>query len=430
MPKHVNNTPLKVLIIFFIVFFAIIAGYEYFQFGSIFNNTEHFRKIYAEALELKNNEEYGQAFTKLEEISPRYEAYDAVLYLQSQCAAKTGDEASAQKRLKSLISKYPQSYLYVPSKYDLAKSYLRSNNNNSALDIFQNIINSHGGTDYEIGSYYYLAELNAEKNPTLAEKYWKKYISESQDGRFSADCVNRLLASKSNLTQEDYLYIGRVFMNAQNYDEAIKYLTVADDRKNWYYLAKIYIVRKNSDKAKKTAYEGLKQYAHEFSQDELAELIYALENILPSKQMWSDLAQLNQQKIQDIVLFNQAKYLPDDKAIELYSKIVDTHMKGAYSSEALKKLFWNAYKNSKYDLAKDYANKHINNFNATKSAPEMTPTRRAARTPTTRKKKSAARSAANRCGHTSARRAIPFRSRNTSLPVRKRSMVMCTASTA
>ena len=371
MPKHVNNTPLKVLICLFVLFFVAIAGYEYFQYGSIFNNTEHYRKIYSEALNLKNNEEFSQAFSKLEEISPRYEAYDAVLFLQAQCASKSGDEASVQKRLKSLVAKYPQSYLYVPAKYDLAKSYLRSNDNASALNMFQNIINSHGGTDYEIGSYYYLAELNSEKNPELAEKYQKKYIYKSQDGRFSADCANKLLNTKTNLTAEDYLYVGLVYLKAQSYDDAIKYLSVADDRKNWYYLAKIYIAKNNSQKAKEFLYEGLKKYAHEFSQEELAEVIYALENISSSKQLWNELEQLNQPKIQDIVLYNKAKYLPAEKGAEIYSQIVNSYSKGAYASEALKKLFWYSYKNGKFDLAKDYAQKHVNNFNSTKSAPEM-----------------------------------------------------------
>ena len=173
MAKQSNNV-IKILILLFVIFCVSIAGYEYVQYGSIFNNSEHYREIYKNALTLKEDEEYSQAFTVLEGISPRYEAYDAVLFQQAQCAAKVGDEASVQSRLKSLISKYPQSYLYLPSKYDLAKSYLRSSNKDLAADTFKNIINSHPNTDFEAGSYYYLGELLAQKSLPVAVKYWKK----------------------------------------------------------------------------------------------------------------------------------------------------------------------------------------------------------------------------------------------------------------
>ncbi|MCR4880374.1 MAG: transglycosylase SLT domain-containing protein [bacterium] len=372
MTKHINNKPLKVLACLFVIFFVIVAGYEYIQYGSIFNNTEHFRKIYSEAVDLKNNEEYSAAFTRLEDISPRYEAYDAVLYQQAQCAAKTGDEASVQKRLKALITKYPQSYLYIPSKYDLAKSYLRSNNNDLASDTFQNIVNSHGGTDYEIGSYYYLGELNSDKNKQAAVKYWKKYISLSQDGRFSSDCVSRILASEAELSPEDNLFVGIVFLNAKNYEEAVKYFSNADVRKNWYYLGKISIYRNNFADAKDYIFNGVSDYASEFSQDELGDILYALAGISPAPaQFWKELTLLNRPKVADIALFNYAKYLPVAEANDAYKKIVDEHIKGSYSSEALKNLFWNAYKSGQFVAAKEYATKHINSFNTTKSAPEM-----------------------------------------------------------
>ena len=152
MAKQSNNRVIKVLIIFFVLFFVSVAGYEYIQYGSIFNNSEHYRKIYADALSLKNTDQFSQAYTTLNNISPRYEAYDAVLFQQAQCAAKVGDEASVQKSLKSLIIKYPQSYLYIPAKYDLAKSFLRSGDKTNANNVFQNIVNNHQNTDYETGS--------------------------------------------------------------------------------------------------------------------------------------------------------------------------------------------------------------------------------------------------------------------------------------
>ena len=372
MPKRINNKPLKVLLILFVLFFLIMSGYEYIQYGSIFNNTEHYRKIYAQAIEQENNENFSQAFTTLDGISPRYEAYDAVLFHQAQCATKMGDEISVQKKLKSLISKYPQSYLLIPAKYDLAKSYLRSGNDNTAATTFQNIINSHPNTNYETGSYYYLGEINVKKNPALAVKFWKKYISQSQDGRFSSDCVSELLTNNAELSEDDYLYIGLVYMNAKNYDEAIKYLSAAEDRKNWYYLAKIYIAKNNLSKAKDYIKYGLDKYDYVFSTDELSEIIYSLTNMSSSpEKIWNELAETKSKKVEDIILYNLATYQPAEQAINMYKKIADEYIKGSYSSEALKKLFWYAYKQGNYTLAKDYALKHINNFSTTKSAPAM-----------------------------------------------------------
>ena len=114
------------------------------------------------------------------------------------------------------------SYLYVSSKYELAKSYLRSGNSDIASNTFQNIINNHSGTDYETGSYYYLAEINREKALPVAVKYWKKYIEQSQDGRFSVDCANNLIVSKADLTESDNFYLGLVYFNVGKFDLALK----------------------------------------------------------------------------------------------------------------------------------------------------------------------------------------------------------------
>ncbi len=374
MAKQSNNGIIKVLIIFFVLFFAGIAGYEYIQYGSIFNNSEHYRKIYKDALELKNDEDYTQAYSTLEGISPRYEAYDAVLFQQAQCAAKIGDELSVQKSLKSLISKYPQSYLYIPSKYDLAKSYLRSNNNDLAADTFQNIINNHSNTDYETGSYYYLGEIHSKKSQPIAIKYWKEYISRSQDGRFSLECVNNIVKSQATLSNIDKYYIGLVYYNAKKYEEAIKFLQEAPIEKSWYNLSKAYIAQKKYPQAKEYIKQGLEQYTANFSQEELADIMYAYADISTNKiQSWDELSDISlaKEKIEDIALFNKAKYLPKDRAIILYKKIIDNHLKGYYASEALKNLFWYEYNSGNYKNAKDIALKHINNFTDTKAATEM-----------------------------------------------------------
>lgn len=374
MARNSNNKAIKVLITLFMLFFICVSGYEYFQYGSVFNNTEHYRKVYAEALEQRNNEEFSQAFATLERISPRYEAFDAVLYQQAQCAAKVGDEASVQKRLKSLINKYPNSYLYVPAKYDLAKSFLRSGDKTSASAAFENIINSHKDTDYETGSYYYLGDLNSENNKNTAIKYWKKYIEQSQDGRFSLDCVNNIITSNQTLTDADNYYIGLVYINNQKQDEALKYLQKTSIDKSWYHIAKIYISKKNYLKAKEYISIGLKKYTKNYKKDDLANLLYSFVAIAPSaKNAWNDLGLLatNNTEVEDIILFNKAKYVSDIQAQILYKKIVDLYVKGDYSSEALKKLFWHQYNLKNFSIAKDLAGKHVSLFSNTKSAPEM-----------------------------------------------------------
>ncbi len=374
MAKNSNNKVIKILVVLFILFFAIVAGYEYFRYGSVFNNAEHYRNIYAQAIEQKNNEEYSQAFSSLEAISPRYEAYDAVLYQQAQCAMKTGDEASVQKKLKSLISKYPQSYLYVSTKYELAKSYLRAGEKSLSADTFQNIINSHKNTNFETGSYYYLAEINREKSLPVAVKYWKKYIEQSQDGRFSLDCVNNIINSKADLTPNDNYNIGLVYLYNGKNDLAVNYLKNAPEDMSWFYLAKAFIAKKNYQPAKDYLYQGLQTNSSKYSTDDIANLLYSFVSLSSApKQLWTELVEIlkNKQNLEDIALYNLAGYLPSDEAVSLYKRIAENHLKGDYASEALEKMFWYYYRQGDYKTAKDIASKHISNFSNTKSAPEM-----------------------------------------------------------
>jgi len=374
LAKNSNNKAIKVLITLFVLFFVCVSGYEYLQYGSVFNNTEHYRKIYSEALEQRNNEEFSQAFATLERISPRYEAFDAVLYQQAQCAAKVGDEASVQKRLKSLINKYPNSYLYIPAKYDLAKSYLRSGDKAAATSTFENIINSHKNTNYETGSYYYLGDLNSTNNKTVALKYWKKYIEQSQDGRFSLDCANNILASNTTLTNDDNYYIALVYLNNGKQDKALKHLQNTSIDKSWYYIAQIYISQKNYLKAKEYLKLGLKNHTKNYKKEDLANLLYSYASLAPSaKTAWNELGDMafKNADVEDIILFNKAKYASGIQAQVLYKKIVDLYVKGDYSSEALKKIFWHQYNLKNFAQAKEIAGKHVSLFSDTKSAPEM-----------------------------------------------------------
>ncbi len=369
-----SNDVIKFLIIVFVIFIVLLLGYEYFQFGSLFNNTEHYRKIYQNALEQKKQEQYSQAYQTLQSISPRYEAYDAVLYQQALFATQTGNEMLVQKALSALVSKYPQSQLYLQAKYDLGKSYMRSKTFDSAAKIFENIINSHPNTDFETGSYYYLSEINASKNKPAQEKYLKKYISQSQDGRFSLEALQTLIDLKAKFADEDKFYAGVTLLKAQKYDEALKYFNNTNYPKDWYYKAKTLSALKKNEEAKKVIKEGLQQNIKELSQEEVSDIMYLYANISSSKSTaWDELCDivLSQKNMEDIALYNKAKYLPKDRAMILYKKIVDNHIKGDYASESLWYLFFDAYKNQNYDVAKSLANKHINNFTGAKSSAKI-----------------------------------------------------------
>jgi tetratricopeptide (TPR) repeat protein len=374
LKSNFNKNNLSIIIIITVLLFCSF-GFKYLRDGCLFNDSGYSRKIYSEALKLKQDQNYKEAYQILNKISQRYVAYDAVLFQQADCAAKNGDESTAIKKYKAILSDYSGSIFAEQAKYELAKAYLRAKEDKKAEKVFKSIISKNSNTDFTIGSYYYLGQIIQKENLSKAVKYWKKYIELSPDGRFSSDCAGAIIKSGKYLNLKEKLQLGIALYNSGEYEKAVYFLKQTSLKESWYYLAMSYKCLDYKKQTLDTLKVGIDYYTYTIPKTDLtnALLTYAKLYKGTPEETWKEIALIAKGKInaEDFALYKLSFWQPKDKAINLYHKIYANYPNGDYASEALWNIFWNEYTSKNYQNAMAIIKKHVSKYPNTIAAPKV-----------------------------------------------------------
>lgn len=340
-----------------------------------FQNIEKSRSLYRTAREYQKNGEYKNAFYTYTKISSGYPAYDAVLFYQAKCAAELQDEKTAILKFKKLLSSYPDSPLAPQTSYNLGQAYIRTQNYSEAESQFLDTIKKHPETDFAIGSFYYLGQVNKDKNKLAAEKYWLKYLEIAPSGRFTLDCYQGLknLSYKLSTTQKKDIAIA--LYAAENYSKSLFYLKQVPLKYSWYYLAKNYEELGDRNKALYFYKEGLKKSSSGCEKRENFE--HAMQSIASSNPKGTDkgwdVVLSFTGTARDFALFHKAQLAPKNEALKYYWEIISKYPKGNFASEAIWNVFWDSYTNKKdnYESAIKLGENHISKYENTKASPAI-----------------------------------------------------------
>lgn len=362
--------------LFFIIGLGLLAltfinNPGFFDFQSV----EKSRTLYRIAREYQKNGEYKNAFYSYAKISSGYSAYDAVLFYQAKCAAELQDEKTAILKLKKLLSSYSDSPLAPQASYNLGQAYIRTKNYSEAQNQFIEIIKKYPKTDYAVGSFYYLGEINKDNNKAEAAKYWLKYLEIAPSGRFAMECYEGLKNLSYKLSDMQKKEMGVSLFIAENYSKSLFYLKQIPLKYSWYYIAKNY--EELGDKNKELYFykEGLRKssFACEKRENfEQAMQEYALSNPQGIEKGWDDVLSFSA-TARDFALFQKARFLPKNNALKYYMEIIKKYPNGDFASESLWNVFWNSYLNNKdnYEFAIKLGENHISKYENTKASPAI-----------------------------------------------------------
>jgi len=375
----INNINLDKLKIVLVTILALFLGFQiigFVKYGGFPGSVEYYRKLYKTALEYQENEEYKNAYKTFNKITPRYAAYDAVLFHQAKCAAALGDEKTAIEKLKLLILKYPSSILVSQADYNLGQAYLRIKDYKSAKKQFKKVISKHSDTDYAIGSYYYLGQIAKDDNLNTSVKYWLKYLELSPKGRFSLDCIDELVKSKAVLNTNDKFLVGKSLYENKNYEEALKYLRAVPISKSWFYIANCYKNLGKKQIALKLFKEGISKYPGSISKEDMRSAMnsYVSLNNDPADKSWSELISITENSYtssKDYAIYRKALVSPKKDAIKLNQIIAYTFSKGDFASDALWKIFWHEFSARNYKQALKIGKAHMQLYPDKNASPKM-----------------------------------------------------------
>lgn len=340
-----------------------------------FQNIEKSRSLYKTAREYQRNGEYKDAFYTYSQISQGYKAYDSVLFHQAKCATDLQDEKTVVIKLSSLLSDYPTSPLASQASYNLGQAYIRMNNYAKAEKQFEKTINNYPKTNFALGSYYYLGQINKDKNKKESEKFWLKYLEEAPSGRFALDCYEGLKKISHKFSAEEKKNVGIALYAAEKYSGSIFYLKQLPLKDSWYYLAKDYEATGRRDSVLYFYKEGLKKSssAQEKKENfESAMQAYASASSKGIDRGWDEVLTFAGTS-RDYALFHKAQLMPKNKRLKYYWEIISKHPDGSFASDALWNIFWDALRNKKdnYASAIKFGNLHISKYQNTKASPAI-----------------------------------------------------------
>lgn len=191
----------------------------------------NYKKNYILARLLEEKGDYKQSLEIYKElINKNYPLKERVFFHYADLNTKSGKDIEAQKYFNKLIQEFPNSKSIPQTKYYLAQTLMRLQYKTQALNLFKALSMEFANSQYGIASNYYLGENTYyKKNLGVALNYFRNYLKESPDGRFSKEIVSLLLKDdlKNLITKEDYILIGDVYFFEDDFKTAANYYLLA-----------------------------------------------------------------------------------------------------------------------------------------------------------------------------------------------------------
>lgn len=370
----INPKILKLILLpVFAALFLFVREYKPYLFTGFFQSDEAAGNFYRSARALQQSNDFKTAFYTYNRIAGKYKLYDVVLFREAECAAALEDEKTAIEKYKQLLKAFSHSPVAPMASYGLGQAYLRVGEQQKAEKQFNFTAKKFADTDYALGSFYYLAELNKTKDRNLAIQYWLKYITVVPEGRFATESIDGLKSINYTLSPKDKKLVGIALFTQQNYRSALEYLNQLPINESWYWRAMCHKRLGNRGAAAALFETGIKnRFYSDMDDSKIRDAMLSYTELCNSRQddCWQNILSWTD-KARDFALYKRAQLLPPDKAKGFYEQIYKYYSKGDYASDALWNLFWQACDKGDYDSAISLGKKHISAFKNTAASPAV-----------------------------------------------------------
>ena len=266
---------------FYIAIFLTIFTVGYFVYNHVSAESRGISK-YSSALELYKANEYEKAFEEFGKVPSGSSLKSPALFRQARCATNLDKKELAIKKYNRIVHSRAKSSISPISEYNMA-TLMFETQDKGAKKHFKRIIKKYPNSDYAIASHYYLGLIELANPPKtsrwLAKSknrafiYFKTYINESPDGRFSLNAIDEIKKLNPALTNYDNLLIAKSYYANGEYLKAKDYLFKTTFAESWADFAKNEYRLGNNEKGNSYAEEGLKKYASNTENKDVYEVV-------------------------------------------------------------------------------------------------------------------------------------------------------------
>lgn len=329
------------------------------------------REQYRASLNALQEDENEKALTGFHGLEKAYPGLlDLLLIHEADAYSKLGQEKKSQERLSLLMLERPNSPLRPLATYQLAQSYFRSQDGAMAKGLFEEVRQRFPQTPYAIGSLYYLGALALQKQQTAqAVDFWKHYLQESPDGRFSGEITSRLEGLLPHPSAEESQLLGLGYaQSGRQLNQAVQHLKHAPFQQVWFELGKSQLQAGQKLAGIQALVKGL-PYADTAEKTKEA-VDFILKEAPQGVTLLKSISQLATPVGGDYLYWRLAQVDPN-QASQYYALLLSRYPKGDYAPESSWQLLWPMLKNGQYDAFKAGGDKHLAHYPYSRSASKV-----------------------------------------------------------
>jgi soluble lytic murein transglycosylase len=294
---------------------------------------------------------------------------DRVLIHKAEIAAELGDEKMVIESCKKVLQFYGHSLSLPAAHYELARSYLRQSKTDQAQAEFTKVKDEFPDSQQAIGSLFYLGQTSGSK--AQRNSLWQEYLSQSPDGRFANEIITVWSDELSTLTPKQKSLMGLSYFVQGKKTEAANFLAAEINEKTWYPLAQLQLENKQKVLALKTLTEGLKRFPQsEDFYNGIASFIRS-SGAAEREALFTTLISSAKPDKVPYLLWKQSTISSGAKRKELLQQIEKQYPSSLWAGRASSEIFWEAYKDGQYQVAKNIGEQFLKNYSNAAEAPKV-----------------------------------------------------------
>ncbi|HEY9715028.1 MAG TPA: transglycosylase SLT domain-containing protein, partial [Chroococcales cyanobacterium] len=238
--------------------------------------------------------------------------------------------------------------------------YIRTSENQPAIDLLLKIRKQYAGSDFARGAAYYLGVIKANdptdpNSPAAAFELFRQYLKGNEDGRFAVEVVGRMVQLAHDqptlvLTTDDRNTFGDVFFAAGRWKDALEQWPDMTSAQKRLRKAVCYLHTRTKKEAIKALLDAIKA-APDCHYVPTATLISDPLTREETKVFWQEVLQAHPRK-EDAPLWNIAKRSEAPQALPLYRQLIARYPTSEFAPESVWWLFWHQMKEANRDPAR------------------------------------------------------------------------------
>ena len=364
-----------------LIVLVLIAGT--FLFIDVAQSESNSIKHYSAAISEYKKQHYEEAAKEFARVPIFSSIKSAARFREARCATLMGNNETAIRKYKKIISAHKKSSIAVLSMYNLGVM-LYEQQDFSAEKYFKTIVKKYPDSQYANPSQYYLAQISLKKAKDASENKQERlistamqklyeYLQKEPSGKFAKFALDSIINNNGIHSGYDKLIIAKAFYALGDYENSKIYMDETSKTENWKDWALLAAKLNDIESTKLYIEEGLNQNSEVLSSEDLYKIIDTYISLFPSKRdainRLVGLYSNKNIKCNDYIKYLDCTMKTGSAKIACNAELYEAYPDGQFAADALANVFLAKFIDKKYSDADRFGKIHMKKFPNTKSAP-------------------------------------------------------------